>query len=433
MKIGYIGLGALGGQLARRFHREHQLCVWDVNQQACAAFQAEGISVANSAADLARRSEVILICLPRSSDVRQVIFGAEGLAEGLTAGQLVIDQTSGVPQETISMALELAQLGVDMLDAAVSASPHIVAQGGTTLMVAGPAGIVERALPVLRAITQTILVCGSRVGDGQAMKMVNNAINGAIRMGTLELTALGRKAGLSLKDLSSSLNAGLAHNQTTDKMLPALLEGKTSTDFALSLMLKDLNQAISFGMEQGVPMPVSAITRGLLQIGLTSVGERARLEDMVGVIESMANIRIAGPVDASTDVHDGTMSLIDSAIAALCRAVTLESVAAGFKYGLSLQIMRDILFRSSGWSVAGRALMPALAGDQPEPTEPLAPLVDRLQQTTELAAKNGAPVLLFTAVRTLYEATLARYGDKADNTKITALCEEFSGIRFAAV
>lgn len=432
MKIGYIGLGALGGQLARRFFNSHKLCVWDVNPAARAAIQAEGAEVATSAADLARRCETILICLPRSSDVRQAIFGPAGLAEGLSAGQFIIDQTSGIPRETADIANQLAQQGVHMLDAAVSASPHIVPLGGATLMVGGPDELVTRAMPVLLAITPTVLRCGSRVGDGQAMKMVNNAINGAIRMGTLELTALGRKAGLSLKDLSSTLNGSDAHNQTTDKMLPALLEGKSSTNFALSLMLKDVNQAVELGMQHGVPMPVSAITRGLMQAGLNALGERARLEDMVGVIESMAGTRIAGQMDAGIEAPEGSIRLINSAIAALCRAVTLECVAAGFKYGLSLQVMRDLLIRTSGWSAAGRSLLPVLAGGQPETKQPLTLWVERLRQTAKLAATCGAPVLLFAAVRTLYEGAAVRYGEDADQSSVTTLCEELSGVQFKA-
>jgi 3-hydroxyisobutyrate dehydrogenase len=430
MKVGYIGLGALGSQLARRFLQDHELCVWDLSPAACAAIQAEGAEVASSAADLARRCECVLICLPRSSDVRQVVFGPEGLAAGSSPGQLVIDQTSGMPGESAQIARELARRGVHMIDAAVSASPHVVPQGGATLMVGGPDEVVERALPILRTITAAVVRCGSRVGDGQATKTVNNAVNGAIRMGTLEVTALARKAGLSLKDLCTALNAGTAHNQTTDKMLPALLEGRTSTNFALALMLKDLNQGVSLGLQCGVPMPVSAATRGLMQAGLNALGEGARLEDMVGVIESMAGTRIAGPQDDSRKAPEETMTLIDSAIAALCRAATLECVAAGLKFGLSLHVMRDVLVRSSGWSAAGRLLLSALTGEQAQPRESLQHWVKNLRGTAELAASCGAPVLVLAAARSLYEGAAARFGEQADHAAVITFCEELSGVRF---
>lgn len=293
MDIGYIGLGALGGELAKRFLGKHDLHVWDLNPDALQRFESLGARPAHSAAELATRCKVILTCLPRSSDVDQMVFGPEGLARTLQPGTLIIDQTSGVPEQTREIASRLAESGVLMMDAAVSASPLVVAQGLTTLMASGPDQAYEMALPILRVITETIYRCGSRVGDGQAMKMVNNAMNGACRIGTLEVVALGRKLGLPLSVITQVLNHGPAHNQTTDKMLPAIEQGKESTNFALALMLKDVNQAVALGMSNNAPMPISAITRGVLSLGLNKLGLTSRLEDVIGIIESMAGTRIA--------------------------------------------------------------------------------------------------------------------------------------------
>src|SRR5437764_6136579 len=127
MRIGYIGLGAMGSALARRLLAGHDLRVWDVNPEAVGAFVRLGATAAANATEVARGSDVVLLCLPRSADVRQVIFGAGGLAPALAAGQLLIDQTSGTPQETAAMAAELAGRGVDMVDAPVSGNPSAVA------------------------------------------------------------------------------------------------------------------------------------------------------------------------------------------------------------------------------------------------------------------------------------------------------------------
>ncbi|TPQ38255.1 NAD(P)-dependent oxidoreductase, partial [Cupriavidus pinatubonensis] len=132
MKVGYVGLGALGGELARRFVGKHELHVWDLNPQALETFRAIGAKVATSAADLGKQCEVVIVCLPRSSDVRQLVSGPDGLAAGLSAGKLVIDQTSGIPAETREIASLLSEIGVQMMDAAVSASPQIVASGSAT-------------------------------------------------------------------------------------------------------------------------------------------------------------------------------------------------------------------------------------------------------------------------------------------------------------
>jgi 3-hydroxyisobutyrate dehydrogenase len=293
MNVGYIGLGAMGGALARRLLAAHELVVWDINKAVVAEFEKLGASTAASGAELARRCDVLLLCLPRSSNVRQVIFGPGGLAEGLTAGKIVVDQTSGVPTETREMAEQLAERGVAMIDAPVSGGVGGAAAGTITIMVSGPDEAYEKALPVLSAISPNVERCGGRVGNAQAMKLVNNAMSAGGRLATLEVVAMGKKMGLSLETVTDIINKGSGRNRTSKVMLPALLEGKPAAgSFALSLMLKDLSQAISLGMECGAPMPIANVVRGLLQIGVNTIGENAQLEDVLGLIESMAATRI---------------------------------------------------------------------------------------------------------------------------------------------
>ncbi|NYE23164.1 3-hydroxyisobutyrate dehydrogenase [Pigmentiphaga litoralis] len=410
MKIGYIGLGALGSQLARTFLRDHDLVVWDAHAPASEALRKDGARVAPSAAALAADADVVLLCLPRSSDVRQVLFGQGGLAEGLSAGKLVIDQTSGIASDTRAMADELARHGVAMLDAAVSASPHIVAQGGAVLMVGGSDEVFERALPVLRTVTSTIYRCGLRVGDGQAMKTVNNAMNAGVRLGTLEIVALGRRAGLSLAAMSDLLNQGAARNQTTVKMLPALVEGKASTNFSLALQLKDVDQAVALGFDTGAPMPVTAAVRSLLQVGVNTLGKTAQLEDMVGLIESMAGTRLAGSDDTAEGTRirfDGigtpdVAKTIDDAVSALCLAITEECVAVGVAYGLELPVLAEVLDKSSGWSAQSQRLLPAWTAGGRQPRDPA--WGDALLRAARLALIAGAPTFVANAVRAVVES-----------------------------
>jgi 3-hydroxyisobutyrate dehydrogenase len=294
MNIGYIGLGAMGGALAGRLvGGVHPLTVWDASGAAVAAFEKLGASVAPSAAELARRCDVVLLCLPRSSDVRQVLFGADGLAEGLRAGKLVIDQTSGVPGETRAMADQLAARGVAMIDAPVSGGVA-GAQGGTiAIMASGPDAAWEQARPVLDAISSKVFRCGSRVGDGQAMKLVNNVLSAGCRVATLEIVAVGRKMGLSLAALTDVINKGSGRNRTSKLMLQKLVDGKPSaSSFAMSLMVKDMNQAMQLGMDCGVPTTLTSIVRGLLQVGVSTLGEKAQLEEVLPLLERQAGTQI---------------------------------------------------------------------------------------------------------------------------------------------
>lgn len=408
MKVGYIGLGALGGELARCFMRGYELQVWDIDGAARERFGQLGVPVAATAEELGRRCDAVLLCLPRSAHVREVIFGPAGLAEGLSAGKLVIDQSSGVPQETREMAQRLAQRGVSMLDAAVSASPHVVAAGGATLMAGGSAEALALARPLLEAITRNVIHCGERVGDGQAMKMVNNAMNGGCRLGTLELVALGRKAGLSLAAMTQALNQGSGRNQTTEKMLPAIARGEASTNFALALMLKDLNQAVQLGMTLGVPMPLTRTARALLQVGLNTRGSAARLEDMVGVVETMAAARFADGPGGGAD--GALLDLVDQSVWAVCHALARECMAAGVAYGLATTAMATVLARASGWSYALHEICRAIGGERPAPERRLLDVTALLQEVTTLSIRHDAPVLLANAAAGVFEQAVQQFG-----------------------
>jgi 3-hydroxyisobutyrate dehydrogenase len=102
---------------------------------------------------------------------------------------------------------------------------------------------------------------------------------------------MGRKLGLPLEVMTDAINATTARNYTSLGMLPAIAEGRQSTKFWLALQVKDIHQAINLAAEQKVPMPIGGAARSILQIGLNSLGKDAQLEQMIGVIESMADTR----------------------------------------------------------------------------------------------------------------------------------------------
>jgi 3-hydroxyisobutyrate dehydrogenase len=214
------------------------------------------------------------------------------LAESLTAGKLLIDQTSGVPEETRDMARRLAEQGIALIDAPVAGGTAAAQAGQVAIMRSGAQEACDRADPILRTISANVFRCGDGVGDGQAMKLVNNVMNGALRLATLEVVAMGRKMGLSLATLIDLLNKSTARNRITVHMLPAVNEGRSATNFALPLMVKDVQQAIALGKKAGAPMPIGSITLALLQIGVNTLGEQAKLEEVVDLVQSQAGTRL---------------------------------------------------------------------------------------------------------------------------------------------
>ncbi|MFZ4286341.1 NAD(P)-dependent oxidoreductase [Variovorax sp. HJSM1_2] len=296
MNVGYIGLGAMGGALARQIIGKFPLWVLDLNAAVVADFEKKGAVAVSTAADMARQCDIVLMCLPRSSDVGKVIFGLNGLIEGLSPGKILIDQTSGIPDQTRAFARRLAESGVVLFDAPVSGSMAAAEAGTVSIITSGPEEAYELAKPVLQAISRHVYRCGDRVGNGQTMKSVNNLMNTGCRFSTLEVVALGRKMGLPLEVMTEAINHTTASNFTSTGMLHAIAERRQATNFGLALQLKDTNQALALSLENCAPMPITTIVRGLLQIGVNTLGKNSQLEQMIGLIESLAGVHFVEPV-----------------------------------------------------------------------------------------------------------------------------------------
>ena len=412
LKLGYVGLGAMGSSLSKHLIGSYDLTVFDRNPAAVEALVAQGAKAAPSGAELARSCDVVVLCLPRTSDVNDALFGENGLAEGLSPGKMVIDQTSGIPRETAAIADKLALLGVTMVDGPVSGGIPAAQNRKVTVIASGSDAAWATAEPVLLAMTNSVFRCSTRVGDGQALKLVNNAIGAGYRMATLELVALGRKTGLSLPRLVQALNDGQGANFTTRHMLVGLLEGRSTTNFALALMIKDLNAALSLGAETTSPMPMTTGARGLMQMGLNLFGKNAVLDDVIPLIEKLSGVELksddvtAQALAVSEDEAE-LLSLIDRAVMACNAAAVFECVAMGNRFGLPISEMARILNVGSAWSKVSEIILPALAS-QVVPL--LACTVEEvskaLAKLSDHASQIGVPLMLPNALlNTLHSAT----------------------------
>ena len=290
MELGYVGLGAMGGALARRLMLSHKLRVLDLRPEVVAEFADNGAIPAQDGASLARESDIILLCLPRSADVRDAIFGLGGLAEGLEPGKIIIDQTTGNPDETRAMAAELAEKGITMIDGPVSGGPAGADAGTIAIMVGGAIETFNKVKPYLESISPNVMHCGD-IGNGHVVKLVNNTIAACNRMAMLEAVAMGRKYGLTLETMSDVINKSSGRSGATERGLPAMIEGVASSNFAMALMLKDVTLATQLGTNCGAPMMMHNIVRGMLQNGLYHCGKDANMDETAELIEAMADMK----------------------------------------------------------------------------------------------------------------------------------------------
>lgn len=298
MQIGYLGLGAMGGALARRLQLSRKLVVFDLNPAAVADLAALGADAAASSAEVARRSDVVFLCLPTSDHVRAAIFGTEGLIEGLRSGAIVVDQTTGDPNATRAMAEELSARGVELVDAPVSGGAMAAEAGTIAIMLGATEAQRERLAPIFADISPNLFHAGA-VGAGQVVKLVNNLISHSQRLLTQEGMALAVKNGVAPERAAEILIAGGARNAYMERILkPRVLKGQLKVGFTLGLAEKDVKLACKLGEASGVPMPFGALTSGIYRDMVTENGYGAEVETSGLITEARAQTRFI-PEDRS--------------------------------------------------------------------------------------------------------------------------------------
>jgi 3-hydroxyisobutyrate dehydrogenase len=293
LRIGYVGLGVMGGALTRRLMLSCQMRVFDVRQEVVDSFVSAGAQTVTDLPTMARECDVIFICVPTSAIVKEVVFGKGGLAEGLAPGKILVDQTTGDPTITRAIAADLEKLGVALVDAPVSGGPRGAVAGTIAIMCGGPAEAYAAVRPLLESISPNIIHCG-QTGNGHVAKLINNAVASCNRLLTYEAASIAVKSGLKLSDVSAVINKSTGWSGATERILPVLSERKATADFQLALMAKDLKLAARMGMDCGAPMMVTNAVRSLFEIGAHELGGTCNLDDMARLFESMGDVNFYG-------------------------------------------------------------------------------------------------------------------------------------------
>jgi 3-hydroxyisobutyrate dehydrogenase len=291
MKIGYVGVGNMGGALAARLATAHQIIVQDRSVEAVERMRSLG-ATAGTLTQIGEECQVVFLCLPTSTHVRQVLFGPESLAGSLTPGTLIIDQTTGDPNETRKMAVELSTQGVDLIDAPVSGGVAGAQAGTIAIMVGAEKAQFDRALPLLQTISPNIFHAGG-IGNGHVIKLVNNLMSTAQRLLSFEGVMLAAKNGVDPKIATEVLVAGGARNAYLDKMMgPRVLNGKLNVGFTLALAHKDVRLACQMGMDSGVPMFFGNLARELYQLAINENGAQSQVDTVGLVYDKLAGTRV---------------------------------------------------------------------------------------------------------------------------------------------
>ncbi|MBI3949196.1 MAG: NAD(P)-dependent oxidoreductase [Acidobacteria bacterium] len=239
-RIGFIGLGIMGQPMAHNLIKAgFALAVYNRTRSKCQPLVEAGAAEATSCAEVARQSDIIITVVSDTPDVEQVLFGPDGVWDGLTPGKVVIDMSTISPEATEQFASKLAEKGGQMLDAPISGGQKGAVEGTLTIMVGGDQKTFENCLPIFQAMGKKIVYMG-RSGNGQRTKMVNQVVAALTIMAMAEGLRLAEKAGLDVGQALEVVASGAAGSWMLTNLAPKVLAGDFAPGFMIKLQQKDL-------------------------------------------------------------------------------------------------------------------------------------------------------------------------------------------------
>ena len=281
MKLGFIGLGAMGAPMARNLLKAgHELAVWNRSPERVDPLVEGGARRADSPADAASGTRATVLMVTNAEAVQEVLFGDKGVVQGLPAGAAVINMGTIGALATTRIAKALGDLGYKMLDAPVAGSTPVAAAGELDIMVGGDEQTFEEFEPVLAAMGEKISHLGE-VGSGARMKLINNLILGANMAILSEGLALGEAVGIPVEKQLEVLIAGGAASGVAQRKSGNLISGSYEPQFKLSHELKDLYYALELGRDLEDPLPITAVVSQIYNAGMKEHAE----DDMSAVAE----------------------------------------------------------------------------------------------------------------------------------------------------
>lgn len=267
MRIGFIGLGVMGTPMAHNLiEAGHTLVVHRVKEPSQVLVD-QGATAAESPQEVAAAAETIILMLPDTPDVEEVLRGESGVLAGLRPGALVIDMSSISPVATAELAAEVAGRGGNYVDAPVSGGEVGARDGALTVFVGGSDEAFARALPLLEIMGKTITHMGE-VGAGQATKVVNQVIVGLTIEAVAEGLALAEASGIDAARVREALSGGFASSRILDLHGRRMVERDFEPGFRMRLHRKDLGLALAAAEHHGLTLPGTEVVSGQMDAAL---------------------------------------------------------------------------------------------------------------------------------------------------------------------
>lgn len=291
-KIAFLGLGIMGYNVAANLLKHgYPVTVYNRTAERADGLVKQGAQQAATPKEAVTGADVIMIMVSDDKAIQDMVFGQNGVLEGVHAGQVAIDLTTCLPKTSLCEAAAFNDKGVQFLDAPVFGSKGESRDAGLWIVVGGPRELFDRMLPIFKCISATQHYMGEN-GKGTSMKLVGNLVVASQLEALGEAMTLATKAGLKAEDVLGVLHVTDFKSPIFDGVGDALARRDFSPSFYLKLMLKDANLISSFAQDLNVSLPASAATREVIKAAVNKGWGDENASAMIKVIEQMAGVEV---------------------------------------------------------------------------------------------------------------------------------------------
>jgi len=294
MRVGFIGLGNVGGQLAGNLLRHGvALTVRDLDPRRVAAFVSRGASAAASPRELAEAVDVVITCLPSPAVSAEVMEAAGGVLAGLSPGKIWLEMSTTDAAEALRLAARVEALGALAMDCPVSGGCHRAATGNISIFAGGARATFERVLPLLAILGQRILHTGP-IGSASALKVLTNYLCTVHLVALTEALTVAKVAGLDLNTTYEAIRISSGNSFVHETESQVILNGSRDINFTMDLVIKDVGLFDAMASAHGVPLELSPLVLEIFRDGARRFGAREHSPNIIRRLEEPLGVRVLG-------------------------------------------------------------------------------------------------------------------------------------------
>lgn len=304
MKVGFIGLGNVGGKLAGSLLRNgHDVTVRDLDPQAAQRFLDQGAHWADSPRELAEAVDMIITCLPSPAACSAVMESDDGIIAGLREGKIWLEMSTTDESELRRIAALVLATGARALEAPVSGGCHRAATGNISIFVGGDRESFEQVLPVLTTLGRRVLHTGE-LGTASVLKVMTNYLATANLCAVAEALTVCKKAGMDMNTTFEAIKISSGNSFVHETESQVILNGSRNISFTMDLVLKDVGLFDTLARKLDVPLEISPLLMDIFRDGQERFGPREWSSNIIRRLEESADVEVLGngfPAELSDD------------------------------------------------------------------------------------------------------------------------------------